>query len=29
MDAIGYLPIERVGANLFFRLISRRYEPER
>jgi DNA replication protein DnaC len=23
---IGYLPIDRVGANLFFQLISRRYE---
>ena len=22
----GYLPIERLGANLFFQLISRRYE---
>ena len=26
MDEIGYLPIERQGANLFFQLISRRYE---
>lgn len=26
VDEIGYLPIERVGANLFFQLISRRYE---
>lgn len=26
IDEIGYLPIERVGANLFFQLISRRYE---
>jgi DNA replication protein DnaC len=25
-DEIGYLPIERQGANLFFQLISRRYE---
>jgi DNA replication protein DnaC len=26
IDEIGYLPIERTGANLFFQLISRRYE---
>ena len=26
VDEIGYLPIERLGANLFFQLISRRYE---
>jgi DNA replication protein DnaC len=26
VDEIGYLPIERTGANLFFQLISRRYE---
>ena len=26
VDEIGYLPIERMGANLFFQLISRRYE---
>jgi DNA replication protein DnaC len=26
IDEIGYLPIERQGANLFFQLISRRYE---
>jgi DNA replication protein DnaC len=26
IDEIGYLPIERIGANLFFQLISRRYE---
>jgi DNA replication protein DnaC len=26
IDEIGYLPIERMGANLFFQLISRRYE---
>jgi DNA replication protein DnaC len=26
IDEIGYLPIERSGANLFFQLISRRYE---
>jgi DNA replication protein DnaC len=26
IDEIGYLPIDRVGANLFFQLISRRYE---
>jgi DNA replication protein DnaC len=26
VDEIGYLPIERHGANLFFQLISRRYE---
>src|SRR5437899_7186193 len=25
-DEIGYLPIDRAGANLFFQLISRRYE---
>ena len=25
IDEIGYLPIDRVGANLFFQLISRRY----
>jgi len=25
-DEIGYLPIDRLGANLFFQLISRRYE---
>jgi DNA replication protein DnaC len=25
-DEIGYLPIDRGGANLFFQLISRRYE---
>lgn len=25
-DEIGYLPIDRLGANLFFHLISRRYE---
>lgn len=25
-DEIGYLPIDRQGANLFFQLISRRYE---
>jgi DNA replication protein DnaC len=25
-DEIGYLPIERLGANLFFQLVSRRYE---
>ena len=24
VDEIGYLPIDRVGANLFFQLISRR-----
>lgn len=26
IDEIGYLPIERQGANPFFQLISRRYE---
>jgi DNA replication protein DnaC len=26
IDEIGYLPIDRDGANLFFQLISRRYE---
>ena len=26
VDEIGYLPIDRQGANLFFQLISRRYE---
>jgi DNA replication protein DnaC len=26
IEEIGYLPIDRVGANLFFQLISRRYE---
>lgn len=26
VDEIGYLPIDRVGANLFFQLISHRYE---
>ena len=26
IDEIGYLPIERQGANLFFQLISQRYE---
>lgn len=26
VDEIGYLPIDRIGANLFFQLISRRYE---
>lgn len=26
IDEIGYLPVERLGANLFFQLISRRYE---
>ena len=26
IEEIGYLPIERQGANLFFQLISRRYE---
>jgi DNA replication protein DnaC len=26
IDEIGYLPIERLGVNLFFQLISRRYE---
>jgi len=26
IDEIGYLPIDRVGANLFLQLISCRYE---
>ena len=26
IDEIGYLPLERLGANLFFQLVSRRYE---
>jgi DNA replication protein DnaC len=26
VDEIGYLPMERQGANLFFQLVSRRYE---
>jgi DNA replication protein DnaC len=26
IDEIGYLPIDGQGANLFFQLISRRYE---
>lgn len=26
IDEIGYLPIERPAANLFFQLVSRRYE---
>ena len=26
IDEIGYLPIDQTGANLFFQLISRRYE---
>jgi DNA replication protein DnaC len=26
VDEIGYLPIDQAGANLFFHLISRRYE---
>lgn len=26
VDEIGYLPIDRTGANLFFQLVSRRYE---
>lgn len=26
LDEIGYLPIDRLGANLFFQLVSRRYE---
>jgi DNA replication protein DnaC len=26
IDEIGYLPIDRQGANLFFQLVSRRYE---
>ena len=26
LDEIGYLPMDRVGAHLFFRLVSHRYE---
>jgi DNA replication protein DnaC len=26
IDEIGYLPIDRLGANLFFQLVSKRYE---
>ena len=26
IDEIGYLPLDKQGANLFFQLISRRYE---
>ena len=26
VDEIGYIPVDRLGANLFFQLISRRYE---
>ena len=26
VDEIGYIPIDRAGANLFFQLVSRRYE---
>ena len=26
LDELGYLPIDRLGANLVFQLISRRYE---
>ena len=26
IDELGYIPIDRQGANLFFQLISRRYE---
>ena len=26
IDEIGYMPIDRQGANLFFQLVSRRYE---
>jgi DNA replication protein DnaC len=26
IDEIGYIPIDRTGANLFFQLVSRRYE---
>lgn len=29
IDEIGYLPIDRTGANLFFQLISRRYRRGR
>ena len=27
IDEIGYIPIDRQGANLSFQLVSRRYEP--
>lgn len=26
VDEIGYLPLERLGAHLFFQLVSRRFE---
>ena len=26
IDEIGYLPIDKLGANLFFQLITKRYE---
>jgi DNA replication protein DnaC len=26
VDEIGYLPLDQLGANLFFQLVSRRYE---
>ncbi len=26
LDEIGYLPLDREGSNLFFQLVSRRYE---
>ncbi len=26
IDEIGYMPFDRLGANLFFRLVPRRYE---
>lgn len=28
IDEIGYLPIDKIGANLFFQLISKRYESK-
>ncbi|MCC4368843.1 ATP-binding protein, partial [Limosilactobacillus reuteri] len=28
IDEIGYLPIDNLGSNLFFQLISRRYEKK-
>ncbi len=28
IDEIGYLPIDRIGANLFFQLIAMRYEKK-
>ena len=28
VDEIGYMPVDRLSANLFFQLVSRRYEKE-